>query len=307
MEIPPDLAEMVIVHAWRTFTPDTKAIRDRDAAQRASDGKLRWSFFGRLSQVSRTFKYLVQAAACHTVTIETQVDFDMHQKIIFDVLGPDPATDPARGFLQNTELFITLTDVDPFSGFGYRVKYEQIPDFITACRVLTVAIESHSSTYRSSAYRACEYQTAFDCLARYGGACAEVHFAWTYTHNATRLLPATISAPDAPPVRQRFPGVQRLRLTKYPRCKCHHWVRGHVQDCFSHLLPTIFPNLVHLHIETPYFLKNITLPPRTRVLELEVPPCDGPGSYSLVPWNFVSGLKAGLMQCETRQEGGDWR
>ncbi|KAI0801536.1 hypothetical protein C8Q74DRAFT_1365122 [Fomes fomentarius] len=110
--------------------------------------------------------------------------------------------------------------------------------------------------------------------------------------------------------------VTSLRLRSYPPCACGKSrveEQGHDATClYTHLLH-FFPNLRHLHIGHPIFLKELDPPHTLETLVLEAPlarytyiACREPYS-SLIGFNIASALKRGFMRWPSATGGAQKR
>ncbi|KAI0816966.1 hypothetical protein BC628DRAFT_1097412 [Trametes gibbosa] len=99
-----------------------------------------------------------------------------------------------------------------------------------------------------------------------------------------------------------LPKVRYLRFKEYPNCTCQKLDLGfgHAESyCFAYQLTSAFPNVVHLHIDTPVILKHVKPPPRMHTLTLEVPRAGhanptSPGS--IIEYNLAAALNRGLLE-----------
>lgn len=115
-------------------------------------------------------------------------------------------------------------------------------------------------------------------------------------------------------IEDHLPSVTFLRLREHPRCGCEVLKDmpeaepkplrsdNHQIDCMSVILLEAFPNLRHLHLDHPFFLKDLNVPPTLETLTLEAPPQvviqgQPPRSF-LLGYNISAALKRGLMRSD---------
>ena len=290
--LPPEIVHDIVREAWLTIID--------------GDWALRWDFYHAISEVSHSFNTAMQTAALRAVAIRTPEDFTKYRCLVRRRFGLNMeskegdgrARTAAAGFFAHSELHIILADwTCPGSGFQYRTDYAQIPQYIPACKYLQVLVKEVPSNDQYTL----PYKPLFQLLSQYPST-RHMTLHWTYTHSNRYILP-----------RDPVPGVTYLRMREYPRCVCHNLPqpifhnypagdarRAHSTECFSFYLPRLFPQLRHLHFDTPFFLKNISTPPSMVLLTIEVPPVHftpALGQFSsLVPWNIVSALSYGFFR-----------
>ena len=291
------------LHSYR-MPPELLLIVLSDLWASCPNSEERWRLYASVSPLSRAYRRIMTYVALRHVFLHSKHDFDVYRMLILGYLGKDPSSEVeqvdmvvARDFFKRAELHIELTDYSAIGPFKYNTDYSIIPRYIPTCRLIDVVIAPHPG--HDSPYTP-QYEPLFECLAQYQDSAPEVHISWTYTHMRDYVVPAPI-------VR----GVRYLRLHDYPRCHCRKNVRLrpgehvhasqlHGRKCFSFLLPTLFTDLEHLRIDTPFILKGLSVPPSCTKLEIEAPPVHflpERGFYgSLVNWNVVSALSSGLMQ-----------
>lgn len=282
----------------------------------------RWEFYNNVSLTCRGWSAVMAAVALRRITIQCSRDFAFYRRLIIRVLGADPdckdgdserVHPAARAYFTSSTVHIVLTDIDcnGASGPGYmwRTDYARIPLYVPNCRFIEVITKELPTDHR---YYTLPYHPLFEFLKQYDRT-PRVDLAWTYEHNKRYVRPT-----------QLISGVTHLRLHYVPRCVCHKIQTSpmgmgpngtliplvlpppaHIADCFSYYLPTLFPDLRHLHIDTPYLLKNLATPRSLLVLTIEAPPIhflkeEGGYYSSLAAWNILSALSAGLLQ---RTEG----
>ncbi|KAI0712648.1 hypothetical protein C8Q76DRAFT_622321 [Earliella scabrosa] len=308
--MPIELVHEILREAWSTFP-----LGDRD-----NEWGARWDFYHNISLVSRPWAGVMATVALQRITIQCAKDFAFYRRLIIREFGADLArcedtsdsdierVDPsARAFFERSTIHIVLTDIDWSStnrtGIIWRTNYALIPHYVPACRFIEVIIKELPSDDRFSV----PYRPLFEFLAQYQTT-RDIRLAWTYTHIKRYILPTI-----------RVEGVTYLRLHLYPRCVCHNLrtlpangpgvapliifpvpTPAHQPDCFSYRLPTLFPDLRHLHIDTPYILKSLKTLPALELLTIEAPPMHylpELGQFSSVmEWNIVSAVSAGLMR-----------
>ncbi|KAI1794796.1 hypothetical protein LXA43DRAFT_87400 [Ganoderma leucocontextum] len=290
--LPSEIIHDIVREAWLTIVD--------------GDWDLRWDFYHTISVVSRSFSAAMQNAALRAVAIRTPEDLTKYRCLVKRRFGLDPeskdgderAHPAAIGFFAHSELHIVLADwICPGSGFQYRTEYVQIPRYIPVCKYLQVLVKELPSNDQYTL----PYKPLFQLLSQYTGT-RHMSLHWAYTHSNRYILPSD------PVV-----GVTYLRMREYPRCVCHNRSqpiyhnypagdarRAHSTECFSFYLPKLFPQLRHLHFDTPFFLKNISTPPSVVLLTIEVPPVHFTrelGRFSsLSPWNIVSALSYGFFR-----------
>ncbi|EJF56670.1 hypothetical protein DICSQDRAFT_174712 [Dichomitus squalens LYAD-421 SS1] len=269
------------------------------------DWALRWDFYNSISMVSHSFNGAMQNAALRIVAIRTPEDFKAYRCLVKRRWGLDPDYEgdnervhpDATGFFVRSELHIVLADwICPGSGFQYRTDYVRIARYIPACKSLHVLVKELPSNDQYTL----PYQPLFHFLSQYPDT-RRMSLRWTYTHSNRYILP-----------KFSVEGVTYLRVREFPRCICHNHRpspppgKRHYDDCFSYYLMTLFPNLSHLHIDTPYFLKNLTTPPNVTLVTIEVPPVHYSTSHgqfsSLSAWNIVSALTLGFFKTRVDPE-----
>ncbi|KAI0654628.1 hypothetical protein C8Q70DRAFT_925263 [Cubamyces menziesii] len=261
----------------------------------------RWELYRSLSLVSRLWRDIMTTVALRCVMIQTPQDFSVYRHLVTRRWGLDPETTEveraapaARDYFQRSELHIVVSDwsCPSFSGFYFATDYPRIPCYIPACKHISVIIKELPSNDRF----VLPYQPLFNFLSQYTTT-KEVYLLWTYTHINRYILPT-----------DEVRGVTYLRVHEYPRCVCHNYSRSsshkHDSDCFSYHLPMLFPNLEHLHLDSPYILKCLETPPTLTKLTLEAPPIHYLPSLghfsSLMGWNIVSALACGLFKRDDR-------
>ncbi|CDO78117.1 hypothetical protein BN946_scf184684.g1 [Trametes cinnabarina] len=257
----------------------------------------RWAFYRNVFLVSRTWRDDISIVALRYVMIQTAQDFAVYRKLVIRRWGVDPdspdiecVAPAARDFFQRSELHVVVSEwtCPSSTGFQFATDYARIPSYIPSCKHISIIIKelpSNDDFIRP-------YEPLFEFLSPYTST-KELYLLWTYTHINRYILPSA-----------RVCGVTYLRIHEYPRCICHsnRHVAGHKHDgdCLSYHLPTLFPNLKHLHLDTPYILKCLAIPPSVTQLTLEAPqihhlPSRGHFS-SLMGWNIVSALSLGLFK-----------
>ncbi|TFK90766.1 hypothetical protein K466DRAFT_596689 [Polyporus arcularius HHB13444] len=299
--LPLELIHSIVFEAWVTI-------------ESSQEWRSRWDFFRDVSMVSKTWRSVMTDVALRLVTIGTRRDFEAYKRIIRQEFGVDPNfTDVERvhpsadKYFERSDLHITLTDwASTINVFAFSCDYTRIPHYIPKARFIDVTIRELPTNDRHTL----PFRPLFQCLSQYR-ATRRMSLRWTYTHINRFIVPTG-----------RVRGVTYLRLVEYPRCNCHNFrivlpgtgpeagpnagpplyfpVGSHRLDCFSHYLPTLFPDLRHLHLETPYLLKRLKLPPSVALLTLEAPPVHylpSVGYYSsLMSWNIISAVSAGLLR-----------
>ncbi|KAI0667852.1 hypothetical protein C8Q78DRAFT_292243 [Trametes maxima] len=257
----------------------------------------RWRFYRAVSLVSRTWREAITSIALRCVMIQTPRDFTIYRILVERRWGLDPTSThvkrvapAAREFFQRSEMHVVVSDWScPSSmGFYFMTDYACIPRYIPAARHISIIIKELPSNDRSIL----PYRPLFEFLSQYT-ATKELYLLWTYTHINRYVLPS-----------DQVHGVTYLRVHEYPRCVCHnyHYAGGHKHDheCFSYYLPMLFPDLQHLHLDTPYILKCLSTPRSVTLLTLEAPPIyylPSLGHFSsLMGWNIVSALALGLFR-----------
>lgn len=278
--MPLELAHLILHEAWSNLEGGEK----RGA---------RWQFFRSASLVSRAWQNTMTSVALRYIVIACSTDFKVYRKLIIDEFGDDPDARPhervhpsARAYFKHSELHITLADYTTIiRNFSYNTDYARIPDYVSACRRVTVvctALPTDDGTMQP-------FHPVFVCLRQYSTTRA-VTLAWEYTHIKDYPLPS-----------DRVRGVTDLELVHYPRCRCHIFAPrpGHSSECFSFHLLSLFPDLRRLHIRTPYILKGLSHHWNLEVLTIEAPPVHylpKLGYYStLTPWNVPAAISAGFM------------
>lgn len=259
----------------------------------------RWELYRDISLVSRTWRDTIASIALRSVMIQTPLDLSIYRLLVKRRWGFDPeskdverAMPAARDYFQRSELLIVLADwtCPSSTGFYFSTDYARIPCYIPACKHVSVIIKELPSNDRF----VLPYRPLFEFLTQYTTTRA-LYLLWTYTHINRYILPTD-------PMR----GVTYLRIHEYPRCVCHnyHYASGHTHDveCFSYHLPSLFPDLTHIHLDTPYILKCLSTPPSVTRLTLEAPPIHYLATIghfsSLMGWNIVSALALGLFRRE---------
>ena len=122
----------------------------------------------------------------------------------------------------------------------------------------------------------------------------DLHRAWTDTGRGHRTpLPV-------------FRSLLFLRVKFFPPCFC--WNPGpgtHDEDCLAPALARTCPELRHLHIGTPFFLKAIDIPPTLDALTIEAPPrvrIVGRGPFStIVGYNVSAAVSSGSLSSARRR------
>ncbi|RPD54452.1 hypothetical protein L226DRAFT_539846 [Lentinus tigrinus ALCF2SS1-7] len=116
----------------------------------------------------------------------------------------------------------------------------------------------------------------------------------------------------APPY---LPRVTSLRLAHVPICECPStdWrprrADGHLACCLAATLLESFPNLRHLHIESPVFLKTLRPPASVETLTLDAPPVmriQGRQAFSsLIEYNVSAAVRRGFMSLSPSPSGSE--
>ncbi|KAI0696867.1 hypothetical protein C8T65DRAFT_29855 [Cerioporus squamosus] len=92
--------------------------------------------------------------------------------------------------------------------------------------------------------------------------------------------------------------VRFLRIKHCPTCMCNHTPHWHV--CHPARLLHAFPNVQHLHLDRPVFLKLLDSPHSLHTVTLEAPPVRSiPGMApfsSLIGYNISAALRRGFLQ-----------
>ncbi|KAI0695742.1 hypothetical protein C8T65DRAFT_39999 [Cerioporus squamosus] len=301
--MPVELVNNILLEAWATI-------------ERKEDWGTRWDFFRDVSLVSKTWRSVMTDVALRWVAIGTRRDLESYKRIIKQEFGVDPDSKDvervhpsADRYFERSDLYISLEDwTSAISAFTFNCDYARIPHYVPKARYIEVTIRELPSNDR----HILPFRTLLECLTQYSTV-RHMSLRWTYTHINRYILPT-----DTGCVR----GVTYLHLVEYPRCNCHNYrivVPGtgphagpnagpplyfppgsHRLDCFSHYLPTLFPDLRHLHLQTPYILKSLKLRPSVTLLTLEAPPVHylpKLGYFSsLMGWNIVSAVSAGLLR-----------
>ncbi|KAI0823184.1 hypothetical protein BC628DRAFT_591773 [Trametes gibbosa] len=257
----------------------------------------RWVLYHDLSLVSRSWRDTMATIALRCVMIQTSQDLSCYRLLVKRRWGFDPRSKDtervapaARDYFQCSELHIIVSDWTCASstGFYFATDYARIPYYIPACKHISVIIKELPSNDRF----VLPYRPLFRFLSQYSTTKA-LYLLWTYTHINRYILPADLMR-----------GVTYLRVHEYPRCVCHNYnyTSGHTHDheCFSYYLPTLFPDLKHIHLDTPYILKCLSTPKSVTRLTLEAPPIHYLSTIgyfsSLMGWNIVSALSLGLFR-----------
>ncbi|RDX44251.1 hypothetical protein OH76DRAFT_1421457 [Lentinus brumalis] len=90
-----------------------------------------------------------------------------------------------------------------------------------------------------------------------------------------------------------------LRIKKLPACKCRYLDQFHNSNCLTPRFLRAFPNLQHLHLDQPSFLKFLESPHSLHTITLEAPP--SPPFSSLLEYNITSALRRGFLQWPGRK------
>ncbi|RPD77405.1 hypothetical protein L226DRAFT_321628 [Lentinus tigrinus ALCF2SS1-7] len=296
--MPVELIHKILVEAWSTM-------------QGSGEWEKRSDLFRKVSLISKKWANVMTDVALHTIVIGTERDFEFYQRIILREFGVDPDSKDhervhpsAHEYFKSSNLYITLTEWTTMgTEFSFKCDYARIPHYIPSALYIEVSVNELPTNDVISH----PFLPLFLCLSQYTNV-SDLRLRWTYTHINRYTVPPQCS------VR----GVTYLRLVEFPRCNCQnfrHLVPGtgvdgfqplyfppgsHRLDCFSYRLPTLFPDLRHLHLETPYILKNLKILPGLTLLTLEAPPVHYLPSLgyfsSLMSWNVVSAVKSGLMR-----------
>ncbi|KAI0636122.1 hypothetical protein C8Q77DRAFT_1155827 [Trametes polyzona] len=281
--LPVEIVSYIIYDAWFSMVDD--------------EWGNRWDFYRDVSLVSRTWRDTMASIALRCVMIQRPQDLFNYRLLVKRRWGLHSESDDmervapaARDYFQRSELHIMVSDwtCPSSTGFAFTTDYARIPCYIPACKHVSVIIRELPSNDRFIL----PYRPLFEFLSQYTTT-QELYLLWTYTHINRYILPA-----------DRMRGVTYLRVHEYPRCVCHnyHYQSGHKhdQECFSYYLPTLFPNLKHIHLDTPYILKCLCTPASVTQLTLEAPPIHYLASLghfsSLMGWNIVSALSLGLFR-----------
>ncbi|KAH9846415.1 hypothetical protein C2E23DRAFT_852942 [Lenzites betulinus] len=281
--LPIELIHCIIHEAWFSLVDD--------------EWGNRWDFYRDLSLVSRSLRDIMASVALRCVMIQTSKDLNNYRLLIKRRWGFDPHTRDGgrvahivRGYFERSELHIVVSDwtCPSQTSFHFSTDYASIPRYIPACKRVSVIIKELPSNDRF----VLPYRPLFQFLSQYTTT-KELYLLWTYTHINRYILPT-----------DPMHGVTYLRIHEYPRCVCHNYnyTSGHSHDheCFSYYLPTLFPDLEHIHLDTPYILKCLSTPKGVTCLTLEAPPIHYLSSIgyfsSLMGWNIVSALSLGLFR-----------
>ncbi|OSD02343.1 hypothetical protein PYCCODRAFT_1445227 [Trametes coccinea BRFM310] len=282
--LPVELAHSILYQAW--FSLLEKEWPDR------------WNLYRDFSLVSHSWREVMSSVAFRCVMIQTAKDFKVYQKLIKKRWGVDPSSKTvervapaAHDFFRRSDLHIMLSDWTCQSSLGitFATDYARIPNYVPSSKHISVTIKELPSSDRNIL----PYRPLFDLLEQYPDT-QDVYLLWTYTHINRYLLPQNVE------VR----GITYLRLHEHPRCVCHNTYHPaghkHESQCFSYHLPSVFKDLQHLHLDTPYILKCLNIPPSVTQLTLEAPPIYYLASLghfsSLMGWNIVSALSLGLFK-----------
>ena len=124
------------------------------------------------------------------------------------------------------------------------------------------------------------------------------HIAWDCVWSPPDIF-AYVKDPLVP-----MPALSSLRLKHIPACECIPGAManredGHCNACLRSALFDTFPNLRHLHLENPVFLKDLKPPHSIETLTLDAPPLKrivGREPYSsVIDYNIPAALRRGFM------------
>ncbi|KAI0714543.1 hypothetical protein C8Q76DRAFT_428183 [Earliella scabrosa] len=94
-----------------------------------------------------------------------------------------------------------------------------------------------------------------------------------------------------------------LRVKSFPPCFCQKAGRGlhdHDEDCLAPALAQTCPELRHLQIDTPFFLKLIEIPPTLDTLTIDAPPrvyiLGRPPYSTIMGYNVSAALRRGSLR-----------
>ena len=281
----PELLYEIFTQAWLT----------------AEDQRSRWGFFCVASLLSHACKAIMTSVALHNIFICTELDLQAYRKLAMERFGGDESTavqrldsEAAQHYFKSATLFIVLARESlSLSLEDFKFDFKDIHSLIPYCRKIHIFFTGDWSS--SDVYR---HPLLFEWLALYQDSAPVVHFTWSVPCVRTHLTPTTV-----------VPGIRYLRIQHLPRCTCErdglhrHTETGHERNCLSHLFPTTFPDLVHLHLDTPYILRHLALPPTCARVEIEAPPIyrmPSRGHFSsLFPYNVAASVRAGFLQFPT--------
>ncbi|KAI9065723.1 hypothetical protein FKP32DRAFT_1567305 [Trametes sanguinea] len=282
--LPVELAHRILHDAW--FSLPEKEWTNR------------WNLYRDFSLVSHSWREVISSVAFRCVMIQCAKDFKIYKKLILERWGTDPnsareerVAPAAHDFFRRSDLHIVFSEwkCHGSPGITFATDYARIPNYVPFSKHISVVIKE----LPSGDLDLHPYRPLFEFLEQYPDT-QDVRLQWNYTHINKYLLPPNTE------VR----GMTYLRLREHPRCVCHNSYHSaghkHESNCFSYHLPNVFKDLEHLHIDTPYILKCLNIPPGVRQLTLEAPPIyylPSLGHFSsMMGWNIVSALALGLFK-----------
>ncbi|KAI0937933.1 hypothetical protein AcW1_002386 [Taiwanofungus camphoratus] len=277
--LPPELVEIVVQHAWLSTDPNN-----------------RWQFYRTISLVCQQWLGIISGIALRYPVFEHPSDVKVYCKLTSQwtarrTVGQD-ADSFARALFQRSHLRVDLTHrmhrfLHPDGWFAYDACVT-IAHIVPDCKSMEVVVNfSPLLNTELSPYRA-----LFNFLSKF----RSMHSLYLYWPD--------IFIGRCPSPSIRLYTVTYLRIHQYPRCTCTpiHEQQCNSGECFHYYLPTLFPNLRHLHFDTPCILKRLTHPPSLQFVTLEAPPkhfLSTRGYFSsLMGWNIVSAVNAGFLKHE---------
>ncbi|KAI0755314.1 hypothetical protein C8Q80DRAFT_1095507 [Daedaleopsis nitida] len=301
--LPTELLDDIFTHVWLSYPWGGHN-------NRAQWGE-RWKFFDSVAVVSDEWYETIASVALRHITIQCANDLERYRRISVRRFGLDEncrdgggerVHPDARSVLQGTTLRVVLTDVE-CCGFEWNTDYKSIPHYIPACKSIEIIVQDiPSSKYK----RPAPYGPVFELLEQYDTA-SSLRMEWKENWwIKSYVLPKVYTH-----------GITHLRLANIPRCVCPGSRRfrtnglipsrpKHYDTCFFYL-PERFPDLRHLHIETPVPLQRLKMPGSLRLLTIEAPPAYynlemGENYSTLVFWNIPAAVNT-WMFADNASEG----
>ncbi|KAH9942101.1 hypothetical protein B0H21DRAFT_525925 [Amylocystis lapponica] len=275
--LPPELIEDIVQQAWVT-----------------TDAAGRWPLYQAVSCVCQQWLDIMISASLRYIVLENPFDIEMYRKLVSRYSFARTLTQRAHLRIDlDHRMDLFLHSESRWLSNGALAITQIVPDCKSMHVVLNVPQPLNS---RDMAYS--PYHMLFTLLANFRSL-QNLYLFWPFTY---------IGRCASPPI--AIHTVTYLRIHEYPRCTCspvhtqQHLLAQQpgALECFHYYLPTLFPNLRHIHFDKPCILKRLTHPRSLELVTLESPPCHflpERGYFgSLVGWNIVSALLAGFLRRE---------
>ncbi|GBE88419.1 hypothetical protein BKA93DRAFT_78402 [Sparassis latifolia] len=272
-KLPPELVEYIIEEAWLTCSTAE-----------------RWELYSNVCRVSPDWHAILLDICLQFVIIDVPADIEGYRKLMPSrmALRDNVQTLGGGAYYSSKPSHLCLTLRNRFKRHVMRDSYGNWSDFYAMIHPFVPNCTSvHIVLADESMFEGSMSKRLFSMLSRIRN--TSLYLTWAYYAEGK-------GTPDI-----LLPAVTYLRIQHYPQCSCRTASEGqHEDNCLSDNLLSRFPNLRHLHLDSPFFLKYLRASPTLETVTLDAPPsrviATREPMSSLVGWNIGAGLNRGFLK-----------